>query len=244
VFWILAPFFDWSGWHTTAVGVFLLVGLFYPAAVTLLAFAANRRLGPTVAGTIGSTTPLFAVVGAAAFLGEALGARELIATAAVVAGTMALSKSDGSRNTVGGAARGALWLPWSAAMLRALAQVLAKGGLALWPNPFTAALIGYTVSAAVVWTAGALRPGGAVPRFHRRGAGWFVVTGLLNGAMVLSIYCALATGPVHIVAPIVATYPVFTLALSTVLLRQERLSRRLVLGVVLTVAGIVVLLAR
>ncbi len=241
-FWLASPFYDTSGWQAAAVGVFVLVGLFYPAAVTLLIFVANRRLGPTVAGTIGSTTPLFAVLGAAAFLGEALGVRELGATAAIVAGTMAISKP--AEGAAGGGQRAALWLPWSAAILRALAQVLAKGGLALWPNPFAAALIGYTVSAAMVWAAATLGPKRATAGFNRRGAGWFALTGLLNGGMLLSMYCALATGPVHVVAPIVATYPIFTLALSAVVLRQERLSGRRIAGVALTVAGIAVLLAR
>ena len=62
LFWLLTPFVDFSGWENQAVVLFALVGLFYPAAVTLLTFVGNRRLGPTVAGTIGSTTPLFAKV--------------------------------------------------------------------------------------------------------------------------------------------------------------------------------------
>ena len=70
LFWLCAPFLDWSGWQWRAVGIYALVGFFFPAAVTLLTFEANRRMGPTVAGTIGSAAPLFAVLGAAAFLGE------------------------------------------------------------------------------------------------------------------------------------------------------------------------------
>jgi len=242
LFWLLSPFLDWSGWQVQALALFALVGLFYPACVTLLTFVANRRLGPTVAGTIGSTTPLFAVLGAALFLGEAPGAREFAATAIIVLGTIALSKSAGGGAP--GASRSALWMPWSAALLRALAQVLSKAGLVLWPNPFAAALVGYTVSAAIVWTAGMVSSGNGAPAFTRRGAAWFALTGVVNGAAVLSMYHALTTGPVQVVAPVVATYPLFTLALSTALLRHERLSGRLIGGVVLTVAGIVILLTR
>jgi len=61
-----------------------------------------------------------------------------IATSVIVLGTVALS----SRRQVGASVsrRSDLWLPWTSAMLRALAQVLSKAGLALWPNPFAAAL--------------------------------------------------------------------------------------------------------
>ncbi len=58
------------------------------------------------------------------------------------------------------------------------------------------------------------------------------------------MYSALNAGPVQIVSPIVATYPLFTIALAALVLRQERLSRRLIAGVALIVAGVVVLLAR
>lgn len=241
LFWLSSPFLDLSGWQAAAVGIFAIVGLFFPAAVTLLTFEANRRIGPTVTGTVGSTAPLFAVLGAGLALGETLGVSALVGTAAIVVGTMLLAGLGGSTAAAG--ERSALWLPLSAAVLRAFAQVLSKAGLALWSNPFAAALVGYSVSAAAVWTASALggqRQAAALPR---SGVAWFVLTGLLNGGAVLSMYWALASGPVHIVSPIVATYPLFTLALDALVLRRERLTRRLLAGVALTVAGVVILLA-
>ena len=239
--WLLAPFADLAGWHFGAIGIFALIGLFFPAAVTLLTFEANRRLGPTVTGTIGSTAPLFAVLGAALFLDEALGARELIATALIALGSVVLL----SPRRAGALQRepGAMWLPWSAPALRALAQVLCKAGLALWPNPFAAALVGYTISSAAVWAV-ALARRTARPKLDRHGAAWFGVTGILNGAAVLCLYQALSTGPVTLVSPIAATYPLFTLLLSALVTREERMSGALLGGVALTVTGVALLLLR
>ena len=242
LFWGLSPIFmDWAHWQGEAVMLFALVGSFYPAAVTLLTFVGNRRLGPTVAGTIGSTTPLFAVLGAALFLGEVPGIRESVATAVIVVGTMALSKPAGC--PVPGTERSALWMPWSAALLRALAQVLSKAALALWTSPFAAAMIGYSISTVIVWTAGFLTER-SVPSFNRRGVAWFALTGVLNGAAVLAMFYALTSGPVTIVAPVVATYPLFTLSLSALLIRHERMTARIIGGVILTVAGVIMLVAR
>jgi len=241
LFWLLSPFLlDWPAWRMDAAVLFAAVGLFYPAAVTLLTFVGNRRLGPTVAGTIGSTTPLFAVLGAALFLGEAPGVRELAATAVIVLGTMALSNPAGAPAPE--SARSALWMPWTAALLRALAQVLSKAGLVLWTSPYAAGLVGYTVSVAILWTAGMFVPRRTGAAYSRRGIAWFVLTGVVNGAAVLATYYALASGPVKVVAPVVATYPLFTLALSALLMRHERANARLVGGVVLTVSGIALLL--
>jgi len=240
LFWLLAPFADLAGWQVTALGIFALVGLFFPAAVTLLTFEANRRLGPTVTGAVGSVTPLFAVLGAALFLDEALGPREFSATSLIVVGTVLLSRLHGTG--AGERGPGAMWLPWSAAALRALAQVLSKAGLMLWPNPFAAALVGYTLSSAAVWAATLGQK--TIRKSDRRGAAWFATTGILNGVAVLCLYHALNTGTVILVSPIVATYPLFTLLLSALVLRAERMSGMLSGGVTLIVAGVIVLLVQ
>src|SRR5207244_63972 len=61
-----APFaLDLSRFSATAALLFALVGLFFPAVVTLLNFRSNELLGPTVTSTVSGTTPLFALVGAA-----------------------------------------------------------------------------------------------------------------------------------------------------------------------------------
>src|SRR5260221_2508987 len=84
LFWLLAIFlFRGEGWNATAFAIFAVVGLIFPAVVTLLNFASNRLTGPTVAGTISSATPLFAVLGAILFLGEPLSAAAAAGTAAV-----------------------------------------------------------------------------------------------------------------------------------------------------------------
>jgi drug/metabolite transporter (DMT)-like permease len=238
--WLIFPWAELSGWHLTAAAVFGLVGVFFPAAVTLLTFEANRRLGPTVTAAIGSTAPLFAVLGAVLFLAEPLGGRTLGATALIVLGVAALTRTPGPR--VIERPRGGLWLAWSAALLRALAQVLSKAGLALWPSAYAAALVGYTVSSAAVWCT-ALR-GARSGVFNRAGIAWFAVTGTLNGAAVLCLYSALNHGPVSLVSPIAATYPLFTFMLSALFLRGERLTVGLIAGVTLTVAGVAVLVAR
>jgi drug/metabolite transporter (DMT)-like permease len=89
----------------------------------------------------------------------------------------------------------------------------------------------------------AARAGGAPKVTDRRALPWFVATGFFNGSSLFLMYVALDQGQVSLVSPIVATYPLFTLALSMLLLRHERIAPRIALGAILTVAGVAVLLA-
>jgi drug/metabolite transporter (DMT)-like permease len=69
-----------------------------------------------------------------------------------------------------------------------------------------------------------------------------VPVGLLNGLAVLSMYAALARGPVAVVAPLVACYPLATMAFSRLLLGSTSLAWSAGAGVVTTVVGVALLL--
>jgi drug/metabolite transporter (DMT)-like permease len=241
LWWVLAPLLlDVSAWHAGAAAIFALVGLFYPAAVTVLTNESNRLLGPTLTGTISSSAPLFATALAVLVLGEELTAPIVIGGITIV-GALALMSWRGSAASSGG---WRLLLPLSGAMLRGLAQTLSKLALMMWPNPFAATLIGYTVSGAAIWGATlAQGPGAQSKRVPRHAVPWFMAAGILNGCALLLLYHALHVGRVSVVAPLVALYPLFTLLYSALFLRSEVLTRRIVLGALLAVGGVVVLVA-
>ncbi|MBI4083334.1 MAG: DMT family transporter, partial [Candidatus Lambdaproteobacteria bacterium] len=208
----------------------------FPGLVTLLVFESNLRLGPTPTATLSATSPVFAVAGAILFIGERLTAPVVLGTTAVVAGIVLLSwrRGGGDRWRLP-----VLGLPLAGAVIRALAQVGTKLGLVLLPSPYVAGLVGYTLSVATLLAVARLRYRGRPIRLHRRGVPWFVLAGFCNGIAVLSLYTALNTGPVSVAAPIVATFPVFTLLFSVLFLRQEALRWPALAGVGLVVAGVV-----
>jgi drug/metabolite transporter (DMT)-like permease len=238
--WIIAAFvFRGEGRNAAALAIFAAVGLVFPALVTVLNFASNRLTGPTIAGTVSSTTPLFAVAGAVAFLREPLSFAAVAGTAAIVLGVIALTARG-----AGPPRNWAAWvilLPLLGAAIRGGAQAAVKGGLALWPDPFAAVLVGYTVSCVTIFAANRALPRRAGGPLDRRGVLWFVAVGACNGAGMLAMYAALARGQVSVVSPLAATYPIFTLALSALFLRGERFGARVLAGVALTVAGVFVL---
>lgn len=243
LFWALSPAaLDWRDWHGGAALIFAGVGLLFPAGVTLLTFEANRRAGPNVTGAVGNLAPLFAVILAIVLLGEAPRPVQLAGLAAILAGVTILSRGRGSAAT-GGWPLWVLALPAAAAAIRGFVQPAIKLGLADWPSPFAAVLLGYSISSLVVLGAATARGRPGFAGLARRGALWFAAVGICNGLAVLTLYAALARGPVSLVSPLVATYPLVTLALSPLLPGGFRMSAALGLGVAATVAGVALLLA-
>jgi drug/metabolite transporter (DMT)-like permease len=238
LFALAAPFtFDLNGFSLQAALWFALVGLFFPAIVTLLTFRSNERLGPTLTAAVSGTAPLFGLVAAALLVGERVPGQAAVACVAIVAGVALLSWSQNAvrPERVGWSL---LW-PICGAAVRGLAQAGAKAGLLLWPNPFAASLIGYTVSSAAV--IGASQVGARRPRPTRHAVAWFGLTGVLNGGAVLLMYAALNVAPVSLVAPVVATYPLVTALVSALVLRDEPLTLRMLAGATITVLAIVYL---
>jgi drug/metabolite transporter (DMT)-like permease len=224
----------------SALPIFATVGLVFPAAATLLTFAANRRLGPVITGSLGNLAPVFAVLLAFVLLGEPLRLGQMLGLAIILAGVLALTGLSGRAT-----ASWASWylaLPLVTAALRGFIQPVIKLGLAAWPSPFAAVLVGYLVSSAVVVTALRLRTGRWRPQANVRGLAWFAGVGLCNGLAVLLMYAALARGPVAIVSPLVATYPLVTVVASALARHAVDNQVRVIVGTALTVAGVGLLL--
>ena len=241
LFALTAPFaFDAGGFTVLAALIFAAVGLFFPGLVTILTFRANEQLGPTVTGAVSCTAPLFALLAAGLLLGEKVPAEAAVACVAIVVGVAVLSwKQDAVRPGFPGWSL--LW-PIAGAVVRGLAQAGAKAGLVLWPSPFSASLLGYSVSSAIV--IGANQVGRSRrPRLTKHGIAWFALTGVLNGGAVLLMYGALSVAPVSLVAPIVATYPLVTAAVSAAVLRDEPVTLRMAAGAAITVLAMVYLVA-
>src|SRR6478752_9728591 len=71
----------WAG-----LPIFIAIGLFFPASLTLLTFASNRALGPVITSTLGNLAPLFAVATAVVLLHEPLRPLQFAGLVLAVAG--------------------------------------------------------------------------------------------------------------------------------------------------------------
>lgn len=240
LFSAFAPFMlDWNGWDPRGALIFALIGLLFPATVTLLTFEANRRMGPSISGALSNLTPLFAILLAAFLFNEVPRPLQAFGIAMLVIGVVVLSID---RRWLGTRwHHWAILLPVGVAGIRGLTHPITKLGLTLWPSPFAAALVGYWMSSLVVAGVAAAGKSSRPSGYPRAGILWFGCVGVCNGLGVLALYAALARGPVLLVSPLVATYPLVTLALSAIFLRAARIDAMLVIGVASTVAGVMFL---
>jgi len=226
---------DWR-----AVPIFAAVGLFFPSVLTLLTFAANRSLGPVVTSALGNLSPLFAVALAVTVLHEPMRAFQFVGLFVSVAGAVILSvtRTADMRDW----RTWALLLPLCAAFMRGVVPPVLKIGLAIWPSPIGAGLVAYIVSTLTVLLIERIRTGHFIVQGPLHGRLWFAATGVVNGVGTLLLYAAVGAGPITVVAPVNATYPLVTMGLSALVLSNVRITPRLLLGVGLAVAGVVLIL--
>jgi drug/metabolite transporter, DME family len=224
-----------------AAGIFAVVGFGYPGLVALLRFYATDRIGPSLTSAILATTsPLFALIVAVLFTDELVPRRAVLASCGVVTGIFLITWTRRGQPI-----RWSLWwlaVPLAAAAISGSAQVGTKAGLRLWADPLSAALISYIVSTVVILGALSAKPTkqGALSPV---GISWFAATGVLNSLGVLSMFAALESGAIALVAPIVSAYPLVTLFLSAAVLPDEALTLRRLAGAILAVGSIAYLVA-
>jgi drug/metabolite transporter (DMT)-like permease len=224
-----------------AVPIFAAVGLVFPVVLTLLTFASNRALGPVAASALGNLSPLFSIAIAILVLHEPLRLLQFAGVVISVLGALIITvnRTADMRDW----RTWALLLPLGASLIRGVIPPVIKIGLEVWPNPVAAGLTGYIFSTLTVLAIERIRTGRFITQAPLSGRLWFAANGLCNGVGTLLLYAALGAGPVTVVAPIYATYPLVTVGLSALVLANVRITARLVVGSALAVGGVVLILA-
>jgi drug/metabolite transporter (DMT)-like permease len=215
--------------------LFVALGFFQPFLSMFLSFEATQRLGPTVSATVSSPSPLFAMAGAVLLLGEALTPPIFLGTLGVVMGVMVLSWQGKARRDWQAVA---LLFAIATAMIRGFGNLGQKFGMEMVPLPVLAGLVTYTVSFSLGLLVHLLNPYRRPLRIPWAGAKWLVVAGVGNGIAMWCMIAALRGGMVVVVVPIIGSFPLFTLLASVLWFRQERLTWRIIAGMLLILPSV------
>ena len=256
---------------TRSIVLFAISGFFAPAIARAAALAGVHKLGPSIAVPIQQgLRPVMVLPAAALVLGEGFGLLRVVGVVAIVAGGWVLARQPGGGSSdvpvdpitdedtnlrVGGSMRarvrhrsvavsrgfrpGVIY-PFVAAVAYSTSDLLVKSGLDTASNPAFGALVSVG-SGLVVWSMAH-----ALPQVRRRfrvghDVGWLILSGALMGGAILLVFNAFDRGDVSVVAPVVATQPLFVFLFSTLILRHlERIERSTVIAGVFVVIGTIV----
>src|SRR6185295_1777084 len=219
----------------SGVLLFTLVGIFQ-LGVRLLAYSGVEKIGASRSAALQSVSPLSSAVIAIAILGEPTTLLIIIGTVLVVAGIVLISwKSQGQLASF------RFWhllLPIGAAFLTGINHPIRRYVLTMANEPlFFSALMG-TVSLGGFLVYLAVSPQSQRLVWNRSALGPFLVTGVCETTSILLIITAISMGRVVIVAPIAASYPVWSLILSAIFLRDvESINWKVIAGILSVVAG-------
>lgn len=215
--------------------LFTLVGIFQ-LGVRLFAYTGVEKIGASRSSALQSVSPLFSAVIAVAILGEQTSLLILIGTLLIVAGIVLVSWKP--EEQLRDFRRWHLLLPLAAAFLTGMNHPIRRYVLTMANEPlFFSALMG-AVSLGGFLIYLAISPRSQRLVWNRKAIGPFLATGFCETFSILFIITAISLGRVVIIAPIAASYPVWSLIETRIFLRDiESINWRVVAGVVSVVAG-------
>jgi DME family drug/metabolite transporter len=218
---------------------FALAGFLGPGLGHLTSYIGIQRMGVSRSSPVTASSPLWVLMLATAFLGERPGAPVWFGTVGIVAGVVLLSLPDKDDALAFSEwFRGALIFPLAASVLFAIAPIFLKLGFAEQNAPMLGMGVAFTAGTMVVLAGRHLFPRGGVVRADRRALGWFLFGAVFNVAASTMMITSIMLGDVSIVLPLSRLTPLWALVLSYFFLRQvERITLRIVIAAILTVAG-------
>jgi DME family drug/metabolite transporter len=218
-----------------AVGLICIVGIFQ-LGVRLLAYTGVLKIGASRSSTLQSISPLVSATIAIAVLGETTTPLIVGGTLLVIAGVVMVSWK--AEREIAGFRWRHLLLPIGAACLTGLNHPMRRYALGLSNEPlFFAAFMG-TISLLGFLLYMGFAPA-KEPLIWNRQAVWpFLSTGIFETSSLVLIITAISIGPVVVVAPIAASYPVWALIGAKWFLHDlEKITWKTVVGILSVVAG-------
>jgi len=215
---------------------FALSGVCASFVGRLLTLQSYKLMGVAVSSAIVGTSPLLVTIFAILFLGEPLLFPVVAGSALVVAG-IALMNMRGGRLSL---KANSIHLAAGASLMFAASNIFRKLGTDISPYAVLGAqsstLFGFAAFMVYMVAKGGFRG----LNVNRGNFWWLAGSGAVNAVAWIALTMSIAAGRVSVMTSIVYSYPLFSVLLARLMLRDtETLTRRVVAGCVLIVLGVV-----
>lgn len=202
----------------------VLAGFLHFFLARLCFYHAIERIGVNLSSPLSATRIYFAAI-LGYLIGEFMTLKLLIMTVLIFLGVLAISNPKGKIDLVG------LFLGISTGFLSALSSFFIKIGLLKSFDPLFGAFVGFLVSTLLLTPIAVRR----IKKFNK----YYFLAGFFVGLGHLIRYICLYNFQISVVESVTSSYPMFTLALSYLFLRErEVFSFNVIIGAVLILLGI------
>jgi drug/metabolite transporter (DMT)-like permease len=227
---------DFPTLNLVAILWFALSGICASFLGRLLTLTSYKRIGVSAGSALVGTSPLLTTFLAIMFLGEPLDIPVIVGAIIVVIGIVALNLSDGHISVN----LGSVYLPLTASLLFAVSNIIRKLGTNIQPDAVLGAQSSTLAGLLSFILYLAFKGGLKDIQFSRRNIPWLAGSGLVNAFAWIALTMAINLGRVSVVSSIIYSYPLFSVVLTRVLLKEEKLTLQVVVGSLLIVIGVIV----
>jgi drug/metabolite transporter (DMT)-like permease len=245
ILWPLAVLLtDLSAANFEGLMLFAVGGVLTPGLVRLFYYGGLKKLGASVNSSIFSVYPLYSSLLAVLLLSEILSLENWAGILCVVLGVVFVEMSSREINGGDKSARKNLIFPVLGGLTYGISNIIRKYALDVYDAPVLGVAVAYTFSLLPYLLILMLSTSTRKELSLKRDLRFFWAAGIGQAlSWILSFY-ALSYEEVSIITPLLSVEPLFVAFFAYLYLREvERISAKLVASIILTVFGVVLVLA-
>lgn len=220
----------------TAVLWYAVAGVCGSFLARLLTMMSYKRIGVSAGSALIGTSPVVTTILAVVFLGEPLLLPVVLGALCVVGGIACINLKDG-RLSVDWKL---VYIPLGASFFYAVSNVIRKMGTNIQPHAVLGAQVSTLAGLFACAVYMAAKGGFKDLQVNRGNVGWLAGAGAVNALAWITVTMAINLGRVSVASSIIYSYPLFSLLLSKLILRDEAYTRFMVIGCLLIVLGVAI----
>jgi drug/metabolite transporter (DMT)-like permease len=220
--------------NVLAIVLFAIGGLLSLGIGRLLYFISINKIGVARSSAIVGSSPVFTVILSIPILAEKPTITTILGATSVTIGIILASGAKEFK------LEKAVAIALAATLSYALSNIISKAGLQIEPDPYLSAQVGATTSLIFFLIYMICTNQKNNIKIPKTSLFYFITTGIVMSIGWLSMMTALKLGAVSIVTTIVYSYPLFTLLLTRLLMKEEKFGTREIVGAITIILGVAV----
>jgi uncharacterized membrane protein len=227
--------------NVESIAFFALGGIIASFIGRTAQYISIEKIGVSVSSSVVGSSALFSAFTATLLLHESFSSLTYLGLILIITGIILLSQRRRGTSQRGWNKTDMIW-SLGASICYGSSVTIRKMGLNITNNPIFGATIGATASLSMylLYLAASQRITPILSTLDRSSLLSFMFSGICTGLAWIFSYTATSTGPVTIVSALVSTYPLFSIILSYLFLREE-ITLQILIGSFTIIIGVIII---